>query len=106
MAETLIALSRIASSSKEYYQLLNDGPQPEHFADFLDMLPKGIQLYYQQKGFEESRKSVLFRRFVLEQAGRRMDSFLQERLNIDEFKLWKEQDIYQTALFFKLKQPA
>ena len=101
--EALSVLAKIACSSKAYYQLLNDGPQPEHFAEFLNRLPDGLQSYYRQKGYEGSKKSILFRRFVLEQEGRRMDTFLKERLNISEFKLWEEQDIYQTELFFKLK---
>ena len=83
----LVVLSKIAQSSKEYYQLLVDGPRPEHFEEFLESLPEGPRPYYQQKGYEASQKNVLFRRFVLEQACRRMDSFLRERLDIAGYRL-------------------
>ena len=105
-ADPLVVLARITKSSKAYYQLLNEGPGPEHFTVFLGMLPEGLRTYYQQKGFEGSRRSVLFRRFVLEQAGRRMDAFLKERLAASEFEFWQEQDNYQKNLLFSLKESA
>lgn len=71
---------------------------------FLENLPEGLRTYYQQKGYEASRKSILFRRFVLEQAGRRMDAFLKERLDVSEFELWQQQDHYQTTLLLSLRQ--
>lgn len=104
--QPLAVLSRIAQSSKAYYQLLAEGPGPEHFSVFMESLPEGLRTYYEQKGYEGSRKSVLFRRFVLEQEGRRMDAFLKERLEVSEFKLWQEQDNYQKELIFSLKQSA
>ena len=73
---------------------------------FVASLPEGMQSYYRQKGFGGSRRNILFRRFVLEQAGRRMDSFLRDRLNVAEFRLWQEHDGYQQQLLFKLNQPA
>ncbi|AHM60348.1 hypothetical protein D770_10455 [Flammeovirgaceae bacterium 311] len=104
--EPLEVLFKIAQRSKEYYQLLADGPQQEHFDEFLESLPEGLRSYYQQKGFKGSQKNILFRRYVLEQAGRRMDAYLRERLDTAEFRLWQEQDAYQMKLFFSLKQSA
>lgn len=105
-AEPLHTLTKIAQSSKEYYQLLHEGPQARHFTSFLESLPEGVSSYFQQKGFEASRHNILFRRFVLEQAGQRMDAFLQERLDSDEYKLWQEQDAYQIELMLRVKQSA
>ena len=104
--EPLSMLAKIAQSSKEYYQLLHKGPQPEHFLPFLQSLPEALRSYYLQKGFVASQKSVLFRRFVLEQAGRNMHAFLHERLNGTELKLWQDQDAYQAELLLRVKESA
>ncbi len=104
--EPIKVLSKIAQSSKEYYQLLHEGPQAEHFDGFLKSLPEGLRSYFQQKGFEASRQNILFRRFVLEAAGLRMDAYLQQRLDVSEYRLWKEQDAYQVTLLLRVKQSA
>lgn len=101
--QPLHILSKIAHSSKAYYQLLQTGPRPEHFAPFLESLSEGLRSYFVQKGFEASRQNILFRRFVLERAGQRMDAFLQERLDSAEYKLWQEQDSYQAELLLRIK---
>ena len=101
--QPLQMLARIAQSSKAYYQLLHTGPMPEHFNPFIESLSEGLRAYFMQKGFEGSRQNILFRRFVLERAGQRMDVFLKERLDSTEFKCWQEQDSYQTALLLRVE---
>lgn len=103
LEQPLQMLSKIAQSSKAYYQLLHTGPRPEHFAPFLESLTEGLRSYFLQKGFEASQQNILFRRFVLERAGQRMDAFLQERLDSAEYKLWQEQDSYPAALLLRIK---
>lgn len=104
--EPLKIMSKIVQNSKEYYQLLHEGPQAEHFDEFLKSLPEGLRSYFQQKGFEASRQNILFRRFVLEAAGLRMDAYLRTRLDVSEYRLWKEQDAYQAELLLRVKQSA
>ena len=98
-------LAKIARSSHQYYELLAPAhSELIHFHEFLWGLPEALKQYFQRKGFEGSSKNVLFRRFVLERTGTRMDAFLQERLNADEFQLWQEQDSYQKELLHRLNQ--
>ncbi len=99
-------LTKIAQCSKEYYALVQDGPQQMHFAEFLESLSEGLKSYFQEKGFEASRQNIMFRRFVLERAGLQMDAFLRERLDLNAYKIWQEQDAYQVELLLRIKQTA
>jgi hypothetical protein len=111
-SQSLNALSRIAQNSHQYYKLLEkplgvDSPdveQMEHYHAFLQELPEGLKAHFQRKGYEGTRKNVLFRRFLLERSGKCMKAFLQERLDATEFRLWQEQDSYQQELLNRLNQ--
>ncbi len=104
--DTLALLTRIIQSSKEYYQLLREEPQQEHFGYFLASLPEDLQAYYLKKGFKASKQSTLFIRFILEYAGIPMDSFVKERLDTVGYRLWQEQDSYQETLLKQIRRSA
>ncbi len=61
----LALLIRIVQSSKKIYHEAPDVPQQEYFNRFLARLPEDLQSYYSEKGFEASKQSMLFRRFIL-----------------------------------------
>lgn len=86
-------LRRVITNNKEYSLLYCEEPAPNLFARFLECLPEDLQAYYLHKGFELSKQSILFQRFMLEQAGIHKNTFIRAQLDAKEYQIWQERDL-------------
>lgn len=98
MNHTLKVLREIVAASEAYYKQLQGAPTFYHYQQFLNALSPAVKSHFLRKGYTASCRSSLLKRFVLEEAGVRMERFMRQLLSTEAYLLWRRQDSEATAL--------
>ncbi len=87
-------LFRIGNATYRYHQLAS---QPDikslrlYYEEWLEGLPKNIQVAMRNQGFEACQNHIPFTRYVNERTDIGMDEWLKQHLSQEDYKAWSEQ---------------
>ncbi len=82
------AKQRIQRIILDYYQSIPFEPTPLDFDEWLQTMSTAEREIYQWMGLDTCRNILAFRRYCFRKSGHRLESYLAERLSLDDFRCW------------------
>lgn len=83
-------LNRVLSASNDYYRLCPYRSTQQDYQDWLEQMPESMRKSMEQRGYRDTIKSTVFRRFYFELYNQSKDEYMRQHLSDQDFHAWED----------------